>query len=197
MDKPSIILIHGGDSYANEAEFQAALKRYPPRYRENYVDWKGHLPLELASQFPLILSPQMPRKDDAKYADWAYTFEQVLQRPDLTKQLILIGHSLGGCFFLQYLSRHHSTTHQIKQLHLVASCLTEGDFKVQPNYELIRLNVEQIHVWHSEDDPIVPISQAYYITNNLKQSVLHSFSDRGHFNQPYFPELLTCLCTEE
>jgi uncharacterized protein len=192
MSKPSIIVIHGGDSYRSEDEFQTALQSHPPRLKDGLVGWKTNILLELRDYFPCVLAPQMPRQDDAKLADWSLTFEKVLALPQVTNELIIIGHSLGACFLVQYLSRHNPSQ-RIQQLHLVAGCISEGDFNFQPDYAKIKAQTGQIHIWHSMDDKVVPFEQAKILSHGLENSTLHQYTDRGHFNQTYFPELIGVL----
>jgi predicted alpha/beta hydrolase family esterase len=131
----------------------------------------------------------MPRKDDAKFTDWCLTFEKILVMPEVGKNIILIGHSLGACFLIHYLS-HKTPKKKIQELHFVSGCIKEGDFRLEPDYQNIYLQTDQIHVWHSRDDQVVPFKEAQKISKNLPGAILHEFKDRGHFNQPYFPELV-------
>ena len=50
--------------------------------------------------------------------------------------------------------------------------------------------VEEIFIYHSTDDHVVPYSQAEKIKSYLPKAKLITFSDRDHFNTPEFPELL-------
>jgi len=54
----------------------------------------------------------------------------------------------------------------------------------------IQDKVTNIFIYHSTNDPVVPYSQAKKIQSYLPQAKLITFTDRGHFNLPEFPELL-------
>ena len=62
--------------------------------------------------------PQMPNKQNADYQAWKIEFEKIL--PDLDKDSILIGHSLGGIFLAKYLSEN-KLAQKLDSLHLVAA----------------------------------------------------------------------------
>ena len=52
-------------------------------------------------------------------------------------------------------------------------------------------HAEQIFIYHSTDDDIVPYTHAQKIWSHLPKAKLITFTDRGHFfGQERFPELL-------
>lgn len=61
------------------------------------------------------------------------------------------------------------------------------DPSIIPNLER---QTEEIFLYHSTDDPSVPYSHAEKIKAYLPKAKLITFTDRGHFSQPEFPELL-------
>ena len=189
--KPSIIIIHGGNSYFSQAEYLADLERFEPRFRDGYVDWKAHIILELSSLYQ-VLAPQMPSKDNAKYAEWKLVFEKVLKMEQVTPDIILIGHSLGANFLQKYLGETSLTdfNKNLVELHLVSGCLSEGDFVETQDWSSISNQTKQIYIWHSEDDRVVSVAEAHEYQSKLRGSKLHLFQDKGHMNQEYFPELV-------
>jgi predicted alpha/beta hydrolase family esterase len=187
--KTDIILIHGGNSYTTHQAYIDAITSYNPRYRDGYVSWKSHINGEL-EQYYDVYQPQMPSKDNAKFDEWKIVFDKVLDTTH--KNSILIGHSLGANFLTHYLSKYTPDKH-IKQIHLISGCIAEGDFKEPKDWDAITQQCSDIHLWHSEDDPVVPYQEAVYMDLKLVDSTLHTFKDRKHFNQPYFPELVSHL----
>ncbi|MDR0860064.1 MAG: alpha/beta hydrolase [Candidatus Peribacteria bacterium] len=50
--------------------------------------------------------------------------------------------------------------------------------------------VDTIFLYYSKDDPVVPSAQTEKLAELLPSAKLFTFSDRGHFSQSDFPELL-------
>jgi predicted alpha/beta hydrolase family esterase len=100
----------------------------------------------------------------------------------------LLGHSLGGNFLLKYLAENDL---EVNNLYLVASCLNEGDFKLDTK---TLKNVDSkvkgnIYIYHSEDDKIVDIQEAEKIKAAIPRAKLIKFTDKGHFLDNQFKEL--------
>ena len=140
----------------------------------------------------------MPDKHNADYTAWKIWFEKLI--PYLNSDSInLIGYSLGGSFLVKYLATTDVAC-KIKQLHLVAPAVTEADcpglggFASNPtDWPKLAKVAKEIHIYHSTDDEIVPFAQSEQLAKALPTATLHSFTDRGHFFQPEFPELLNTL----
>lgn len=101
---------------------------------------------------------------------------------------------------LKYLSENDFPKH-IDQLHLVAAVVDETDMPDEEKYlgdflfdvekmKNIQDQVGKVFVYHSTDDPVVPYSHAERLLSYLPAEKLISFTDRGHFSQSEFPELL-------
>jgi len=73
-----------------------------------------------------------------------------------------------------------------------------GDFAYSPDIiKNIENQVEEIFIYHSTDDIVVPYSHAEKIKAHLPHAKLITFTDRGHFfNEIQFPELLQNIQTE-
>jgi hypothetical protein len=103
-------------------------------------------------------------------------------------------------FLAKYLSEN-TFPKRIAQLHLVAgvfdeSNLPEGendlvDFVFDPaGLQNLDKQVDKIFLYHSKDDPVVPFSHVEKYKSCLPKAQVFVFKDRGHFQQPEFPELL-------
>jgi predicted alpha/beta hydrolase family esterase len=182
-----LIVIHGGDSYNDNASYLAVLQQSIPRYRNNYLDWKANLQSKISPEYTL-LQPNMPCKDNAKYKEWEIVMNKILSIIPEDSQLHFIGKSLGGNFLSIYLSRN-TLKQKVIQLHLVAACLGEGDFRKQQNGKKITNQCDNIHIWHSADDPVVDFNEALEYSKLITNSILHKLEDRGHFNQADFAEM--------
>lgn len=142
-------------------------------------------------------APDMPCKQNAEYAAWKIWFEKLF--PYLNDQkTVLIGNSLGAIFVAKYLSEN-TFPKRLAQVHLVAPVMDNDglvgesvasfafDTKHLPN---LAAQADSVHIWSSTDDPVVPYAHAERYYAAIEGSVLHAFSDRGHFfGQPSFVEL--------
>ncbi len=193
-----LVMIHWWMCHPDNDIFCKALETrdYDPfeekKRRKNWL--KDELKLEYQT-----IKPDMPNKDMASYKARKIWFEKIF--PYLNDEdLVLIGHSLGGMFLIKYLWEN-SFPKKIKQLYLISSVLDESDMSEEEKYagdfayspEIISnlaSKAEQIFIYHSTDDDIVPYSHAKKIAAYLPTAKLVTFTDRGHFSQPEFPELL-------
>lgn len=191
-----IIIIHGGTSFKTYKAYRQyldtkVLNYEKLLYRPRWKEW-------LATQLPNddVLYPSMPNKSNAVYSEWEIFFSKILKLVD--HNLILIGHSLGAMFLMKYLN-----THQLKvpalQVHLVAGGYDDesnedlGSFKVESAKDVIK-SAKEVHLWHSEDDPVVPFSELAKIQKDIPTATLHIFTNREHFSQQdTFPELLEAI----
>jgi len=192
--KPQIIHIHGGDSFDTDEEFFASLRtrEYNP-YEPEVQKWKNWIKESVAETHDFI-APQMPNALNARYEAWVIWFEKLV--PYLRDEVTLIGYSLGGGFLLRYLTENKLPV-MVKQLHLVAPCVDEkdcpdvGGFKIDlTTWSGFKNDIGSIHLYHSSDDPLVPIHHSERFVSVCPQTQLHTFTDRNHFFQPEFPELL-------
>ena len=105
----------------------------------------------------------------------------------------VIGHSLGGLFLAKYLSENIFPK-KIGGLFLVAAPHSRtkdiGNFELKDDLEKVWEQCQNIHLYQSEDDLVVPASEAEEYKKAWPKAKLHIFPDRGHFNQENFPELV-------
>ncbi len=194
MDKPQIIYVHGGDAFENKEDLYALLRsRTFNPYAEPFATWRDHIKAELVETYDSIFM-QMPNSFWADYEAWKIWFDKVI--PYLHEDAVLIGHSLGGGFYLRYLTENKLPV-RVRQLHWVASVLDEvvwpgiGGFKIdEQNWPGFASDIDEVHLWHSEDDTSVPVHHSERFLALYPQAQLHRFTDRGHFLTPEFPELL-------
>lgn len=192
--KPQIIYIHGGDSFDTDEQFYSYLRsrKFDP-YAPEWVSWRQWLETVLAESHDFIYM-SMPNKLNADYTAWAIWFDKLV--PFLRDEVTLIGYSLGGGFLLRYLTENNLPV-TVSQLLLVApvvdslDCPGVGGFKIDlDSWTGFKAKPETLHIWQSSDDPFVPTHHAERFVAKYPEAITHSFSDRGHFFQPEFPELL-------
>ena len=192
-----LLYIHGGNLTKDNDELLKVMAT-----REiNPFEEKKRRRLILQECLPefVVIKPEMPNKDMARYSTWKLWFEKYIPFLD-PENLVLVGHSLGGMFLTKYLAENEFPI-QISQLHLVAPVLDNrglnegdnylGDFAYNVNdIKNISWKADKIVVRTSKDDPVVPYQHSVRIAWEIKNAVLKIFEDRGHFNQAEFPELI-------
>lgn len=190
-----IWIIHGGSSFNTYDRYLAQLRASSIDYERLKVhkEWK----LWIAKQIPEadILLPSFPNGNNAVYDEWKIYFEKLV--PLFTDDVQLIGHSLGAMFLAKYLNTH-TLESPVKRLILIAGGYNDetsedlGSFKVESAKNLPR-SAKEIHLFHSQDDPVVPFSELAKYQADLPGAASHIFKNRGHFNDETFPEMLELL----
>jgi predicted alpha/beta hydrolase family esterase len=191
--KKQIVVIHGGDSFKTYDEYITFLNNFDidiERYKSSKNDWKPWLRERLGENYEVIL-PIMPNKTNAVFSEWKLWLEKII--PFLNNEVILIGHSLGASFLIKYLSENIFPK-KIKGVFLVSGVFdsdTEGyDLASFLLPEKLNLQTENIFIYHSKDDPVVPFSALEKFKKALPQAKTRVFEDRKHIIQETFPELV-------
>ena len=192
-----LIYIHGWMCFPDtETMCRVISKRdYNPLEEKSWSDWFEKIKWEYQ-----IIRPEMPNKNMASYVAWKMWFEKIF--PYLNDEdLIVVGHSLGAMFLIKYLWEN-TFPKKIKQLHLISSVFDESnmdddekyswDFAYDPKIiSHLEDQAEEIFLYHSTDDDIVPYSHTEKIKAYLPKAKLITLTDRGHFfGEVEFPELL-------
>ena len=193
-----LIYIHGWMCQPDNDAFCKAIETWdydPFEDKSNRKDWFE----KLKSSYQII-RPSMPNKNMATYKAWKIWFEKIL--PYLNDEdLIMVGHSLWAMFLIKYLWENNFPK-RIKQLHLLSSVFDESDMDDDEKYSWdfaydpkviphIENQVEEIFLYHSTDDDIVPYAHTQKIKAYLPKAKVITFTDRGHFfGEVEFPELL-------
>ncbi len=191
--KKQVFVIHGGDSFPTYEEYISFLKDAPvnlDRYRGR--DWKANLQDDLGKDFDVIC-PQMPNKNNAKYAEWKIWFDKIVNLLD--QEIILVGHSMGGIFLAKYLSENEIDKK------ILAIFLVAAPYDMDGDREIIEFNLPKslggfekqsgnIFIYHSKDDPIVDFSEFSKYQRALPNATTRVFEDRHHFIQEHLPEII-------
>lgn len=195
LPREQICILHGGEAYASDADYRQALEDKMLLYeRLLYApSWKKWLAEQLTGSD--VLLPSLPNPQNAKYDEWALYFSKVM--PLLAPGATLIGHSLGGIFLAKYLSEH-PPARPFARLILVAAPYDDesteslGGFKLT-NASRLQSAAREIHLFFSDDDPVVPLEEKNKYLRDIPSAILHQLSGKQHFNDPTFPELLALL----
>lgn len=188
-----VIFIHGGETFDSYEQYFAALAQwiFDPN-KDDKKRWKHRLAGELA---PIpVIAPAMPNKYNAKYREWKLWFEKVI--PHAKDDVVLIGHSLGGVFLAKYLAENTFPV-RIRGTFLIAAPYRDNlpeyvlaDFMLPESLEQLAAQAGALHLYHSEDDPVVPFTDLAQYVEKLPSATVHTFTDRGHFMQEEFPEII-------
>jgi uncharacterized protein len=192
--KRQIVIIHGGNSFSSYENYINYLKdlEIDIDYFRSHNDWKGKLQENLGDGFD-VLFPSMPNKTNARYEEWKIWFEKII--PCLDKEIIFIGHSLGGIFLSKYLSEN-IVPREIKAVILVASPFNEpslDEFPLPKTLNKFLDQVSKIYLIQSKDDPVVPFQELEKYKNLLPSAIPLTFENRGHFNEEDFPEIIDLI----
>ena len=188
-------VFHGGSSFDSYERYLHALMSSAPDYErlkksDKWREW-------LSDSMPEsdVLLPNLPNGQNAVYDEWRIVFEKLI--PLFSDDVSLVGYSLGAMFLAKYLDEHPLQA-KVRRICLVAPGYDDdstedlGSFRVASARRLPESS-DEIHLFHSEDDPVVPFGELTKFRADLPTAIVHTFTDRGHFFQPTFPELLDIL----
>lgn len=193
-----VLVIHGGNTFENYGEFLDSLKNKEIGldYFRLQSGWKDGLARALGPEFE-VFAPFMPNASNAQYGEWKIWFARILELMD--DGVILVGHSLGGVFLPKFLSENDSPK-KIRAVFLVAAPFDDeggteklASFALKAPLENFARQAGEIHLFHSKDDPCVPFAQLAKYQKALPSAQTHIFTDRGHFRQEKFPEIVELI----
>ena len=156
-----IVIVHGGSSFNSYENYLDNLKNSQLHYERLLWSQKWREWLTQTTTGYDVLLPDFPNKQNAEYEEWKIYFEKLL--PLLGSDVQLIGYSLGAMFLAKYL--HESPlSSPVRRLVLVSPCYDNesiedlGSFRVTSATGLEK-SAEEIHLFHSKDDPVVPFTE--------------------------------------
>jgi len=192
--KKQIIVIHGGNTFDTYKKYISFLQNYKIDFeRMLNKGWKDSLRKKLGRGFEIVL-PKMPNPSNAKYIEWRIWFEKLF--PFLEKEVVLVGHSLGGIFLAKYLSEN-KLPKRILATFLVASPHDDknskhslADFKLKKDLSGLQNQSKELFFYHSRNDDVVPFTAFEKYKKALPSANYKEFKNRGHFAQNSFPEIV-------
>ena len=189
-----IVIIHGGDSFLSYDEYITDLKATQLDYNRlrPAKRWKDVIVETFIDADVLV--PTMPNSANAQYDEWKIWFEKII--PFFKDDVRLIGHSLGAMFLAKYLHENPLAS-PVRQLILLAAGYDQdeqgyGSFAIDSVTRLSQ-SAERVYLFHSQDDVVVPYSELAKFHADLPDATVYSFSDRNHFLDADFPELIELL----
>lgn len=190
-----VLIIHGGNTFKSYEAYRKYLDEKTLNYEKltHPIRWKERLFDNLPDYD--VIYPSMPNSQNAVYEEWKILFEKILDF--LEDDIQIIGHSLGAMFLTKYLN-DNTLVRPARRLLLIAGGYDDekwedfGDFKIDSAKNLIK-SAEEIHLFHSKDDPVVPFTELAKFQADLPGAISHIFEDRSHFIGTDFPELLELI----
>ena len=184
-----LIFIHGGEAFNTNEEYLSWLNSYkiddpakaPPK------KWRSKLFDDLADKGWQIIAPTMPCYKNAKYEHWVIWFEKYI--PYIKDGAVFVGHSLGASFLSQYFQEKELG--KFAGLHLVAPAykIDAGGFTHKEDFSKLEKQFDDIFIYHSKDDTVVPFSDSEKLHTLIKKSKFIKFQDRNHFFDERSPEI--------
>lgn len=132
----------------------------------------------------------MPDPITARESVWLPFMRDELKCGDET---VIIGHSSGAEAAMRF-----SEKYKVKGIIVVSACVTDlgdenerasGYYDRPWDWEKIKEHTSWRVQFGSTDDPFIPWSEQQQVADGLS-SELHKFTDKGHFMNTSFPELI-------
>jgi len=152
---------------------------------ENWIPW---LKEKLEGEGHKVFVPKFPTPKNQTLSEWNGVFHKY--EDYFTPDSIVIGHSLGVAFLLRFLGRG---TARIKAAFFVSGFtggLNNSDFDTINAsfihkkfwFAKVKENCKKIFIFHSDNDPYVPMSEAKTLEKNLGGKLI-IIKGGGHFNE--------------
>ncbi len=177
----TLLFIHGGEVWENENAFLNYLQtcNIDNPFYEKIKKWRDDFFHNLKKEGWNIIFPDMPCKDNAKYEYWKIKFEKYLKFAN--ERTVFVGHSLGASFLIQYFQK--SEGFRFSQLHLVAPAynLNLRGFYHDEDYSKLERQFDEIFIYHSKDDAVVPFSDSEKLSARINKSKFIQYENKNHF----------------
>ena len=129
---------------------------------------------------------------------WMDFVQETIGLDDTT---VIVGHSSGAACAMRLLEQHHERP--LLGCVLVAACYTDlgddgerrsGYFNRPWDWTKMKSGAQEIIFFHGEDDPLIPVKEARYITEHMRGSNFeyHEMEGKGHFFSPW-PDILNVM----
>ncbi|MDD5022919.1 MAG: alpha/beta hydrolase [Candidatus ainarchaeum sp.] len=147
-------------------------------------NWFGWLKRELEKTGSKVYVPEFPTPENQTLEEWLKVFKKYDKL--IGKDSIFIGHSLGVPFLLTLIEKY-----KIKSAFLVSGFTGKVENKYNDSmktftykkfeWEKIIKNCGNFYIFHSDNDPYIPLSKSEELADNLKSKII-LIKNAGHFN---------------
>lgn len=168
-----IILVHG----------------YKSSPEKNFFPWLSN---ELKRRGFEVICPELPNPENPDVVAWTETL--VKEVKVLTKDDVIVGHSLGGAAALRMLEAVEArTTPQacvlISAPWFINAEQLRGFFLTELDHDVLMWRASKFVVIHSKNDPVIPFSHAERYAQVFHARLVSTEAD-GHFDGVEYPILL-------
>ena len=163
-------------------------------------NWFPWISSELKNIGHKVICPRYPTPEKQSLNNWLAVFDEKFGFKNLDNNTVLIGHSIGAAFALRLLCK---ATAPVKACFLVSGFtrdlgipefdeLNSSFIKNDFNWDHIHRSAEKIFIYHSDNDPYVPLELSKELASNLDSEITlipgggHLNADSGFTN---FPQL--------
>lgn len=153
-------------------------------------NWFPWLKKELERRGYKVWVPDLP---DADYPNTKKYLKHIFSNWQFDEDSIVVGHSSGAVAILGFLQNLPENV-VIKKAILVSAFkdnldwdALNGLFEEPFNWEKIKAHVKKIVLYHSDNDPYVPLSHAQYLKEELDAELIIK-KGQGHFNLEVGPQ---------
>ncbi|MFM1652498.1 alpha/beta fold hydrolase [Brevibacillus sp. B_LB10_24] len=165
----------------------------PQGHRQGSSDLIAYLHSALGPDYE-VLHPQMPNPEKPEYVLWKRQLDQEFSAFD--REVILIGHSLGGSVLLKYLSES-SFRQPIAGLFCIAAPFwgedegwRSGEFVLQEDFHLQLPEIPRMFFYHSRGDQIVPYAHLGQYAAKFPQATVRTLEGVEHSFRDGIPQLV-------
>jgi hypothetical protein len=152
---------------------------------ENWFPW---LKKELEEQGHSVFVPKFPTPENQSLENWMKVLKKY--EKDIDEDTIFIGHSIGSAFLLSILE---NISVKVKACFLISGFLNKlGNPKFDKinktfidkefDWSKIKNNCNKFYVFHSDNDPYVPLKEAENLADKLGTKIT-LIKGAGHFNE--------------
>ncbi|MCF7844167.1 alpha/beta fold hydrolase [Candidatus Gracilibacteria bacterium] len=160
--------------------------------------WRSWLMSELQKKDIYACSLSMPNESNPTCSEWVDEINRVIER-NKDDEIYLIGHSLGVPTILHYLEQSSPNT-KIAGVLLISGPSKKIDiekishFLEKPfDFETIKSKCSKFAVIHGDDDPVVPLSDAAFLSEKLKCDLVIIHEGKHLNGSAGFTQLPECL----
>jgi len=153
-------------------------------------DLVQYLKSKLSDDFQ-ILFPIIQKPEEPSYQQFKKMFASAFTK--ITEPVILIGHSLGGSTLLKYLSEEKPSV-SVFALLLIATPhwgSNMKEFQLKENFQNSLPDIPAIFLYHSKNDPEVPIENLEFYEKALKKATVRRVPGKEHIFSKGLPDLVS------
>lgn len=166
MKKPVILFIQGGGEGAYKEDEKLVLF-LQDTLKETYD----------------INYPKIPDENDPEYEAYKAKIDEELKK--IHNKVVLVGHSLGGCCLLKYLSEKKIDNNIAGIFFIAAPFWGDGGwqyegFTLENNFASKLPTAFPIFFYHGTNDEIVPFSHLALYAKKLPHAIIRKIAGRGH-----------------